>query len=910
MRRIRWLFWIVVVILFVLGPTLARWYTDWLWFGEVGQLRVFWVPFVSRILVTVTVSGVLWLLAYVNLRPALRGARPDVIEMAGRGGTYRPARPPAAGLVEWWGWLLAGVVFILGLSASGEWVMFQQFLHATRFGEVDPLFGRDVGFYVFRLPVYRFMADWLFVWLGLVTAAVALGYATMYGRLMLRGLWLAPSRVRAHLSVLVGAVVIVRGLGFWLDGFDLLYSSRGPAFGASYTDVHAVLPALRILTVLFLVCGGLLVANAWLRTVRLAIGTLVLIAAAWAGGLLFYPGTVQSFRVRPNELTVEAPYIKHAINGTLKGFGLDKVRERDFPTAPLDAAAIARNRATIDNIRLWDYRPLLQAYRQLQSLRPYYTFSDVDIDRYEFNGTQRQVMLSARELTTTRLEPQARSWVNEHLVYTHGHGLVMTPVNRVTEEGMPEFFIRDIPAEAIPGLKIARPEIYFGELTTNYAVVNTNQRELDYPRGDDNVYTRYQGTGGIRLGFLPRLALAYRFGDTKLMLSTDIGSNSRLLFRRQITQRVTRIAPFLRYDRDPYLVLADGALYWILDAFTVTNRYPYAARYGDINYMRNSVKVVVNAYDGRVALYLMTPDEPIARTLASIFPELFRPAAEMPAAIAAHLRYPVDLLETQAQVYATYHMRDPQVFYNREDVWAIPKEIFGHETVPVEPYYVTIRLAEGSAPEFVLILPMAPAGRDNMIAWMAARSDPAHYGELLVYRFPKTRIVFGPMQVESRIDQDAVISQQLTLWNQQGSQVIRGNLLVIPIEDGLLYVEPLFLQAQRSQLPELKRVIVASGTRIVMAQTLDEALSQLFGARPGPGVPAPVTPGPSPGGPSPGPAPAAPAGADVRALSEQAVATYRRAQERLRAGDLAGYGREMERLGKILEQLDAATRPK
>jgi uncharacterized membrane protein (UPF0182 family) len=911
----RWLVWIAALVLFVLGPTLARWYTDWLWFGEVGYLRVFWVPFVSRVVVTLVAGGALWLLAYPNLRPALRGARSDVIEMAGRGGTYRPVRR-RAGLIEWWAWALAGVAFVLGLSASGDWVMFQQFLHATRFGEIDPLFGRDVGFYIFKLPVYRFVADSLFAWLVVVTAAAAAGYGTMYGRLMLRGLWLAPSGVRAHLSVLLGAVVIVRGLGFWLDGFDLLYSTRGPAFGASYTDVHAVLPALRALTVLFVACGGLLVANAWLRTVRLALGTVVLIAAAWAGGLLFYPGIVQSLRVRPNELTVETPYIRNAITATLKGFGLEGVREREFPATPLDAAAVARHRATIDNVRLWDYRPLLQAYRQLQSLRPYYTFSDVDIDRYLIHGTQRQVMLAARELTTTRLPPQARSWVNEHLVYTHGHGLVMTPVNRVTEEGMPEFFVRDIPAEAIAGLKIARPEIYFGELTSGYVIVNTNQREFDYPRGDDNVYTRYQGAGGIRLGFLSRLALGYRFGDSKLLLSTDIRSDSRLLFRRQISQRVTRIAPFLRYDRDPYLVLADGALYWIIDAFTVTNRYPYAARYGDVNYMRNSVKVVVNAYDGRVTFYLMTPGEPIARTLAAIFPDLFRPAADMPASLAAHLRYPVDLFQTQAQVYATYHMRDPQVFYNREDVWAIPREIFGRETVAVEPYYVTIRLAEGTAPEFVLILPMAPAGRDNMIAWMAARNDPAHYGDLVVYRFPKTRIVFGPLQIEARIDQDAVISQQLSLWNQQGSQVIRGNLLVIPIEDGLLYVEPLFLQAERSQLPELKRVIVANGSRIIMAPTLDEALAQLFGARPAPGAPSPGAPSPpmpSPPAPPPsGPpgAPAAPAGGDVRALTEQAVEVYRRAQERLRAGDLPGYGREMERLGKILEQLDAATKPK
>ncbi len=913
MRRIRILLWIAIVVLFILGPTVARWYTDWLWFAEVGYLRVFWVPFLSRILVTAVVGGALWLLAFLNLRPVLRAGRHEVIEMSGRGGRYRPTRA-WWGAARWWGWGLAGLAFVVGLAASQEWVAFQQFLHARPFGQTDPLFGRDVGFYVFRLPVYRLIADNLFIWLILITAGVAVGYGSIYGRMLVRGLWLAPSGIRAHLSALLGAAVLVRAAGFWLDAYDLLYSTRGAAFGASFADVHAVLPALRVLTVLFAVFGVLLIANAWLRTVRLAVGTVALIVVAWIVGLVVYPGLVQTLRVRPNELTAETPFIARAIAGTLRGFGLEQVREREFPNAPLDAAAIARNRATIDNVRLWDYRPLLKAYGQLQTLRPYYAFSDVDIDRYMLGGVQRQVMLAAREMTTGRLPPQARTWINEHLVYTHGYGLAMSPVNRISEEGMPEFFIKDIPPEAIGGLTIRRPEIYFGELTTNYVVVNTNQRELDYPRGDENVYTRYQGRGGIRLGYFARLALAYRFGDAKLLLSSDIWSDSRLLFARQITTRLNRIAPFLRYDRDPYLVLADGRLVWVIDAFTVTDRYPYATRYGDINYMRNSVKVVVDAYDGRVTFYVMTPEEPIVRTLASIFPELFRPASHMPAAIAAHLRYPVDLFETQAQVYATFHMRDPQVFYNREDVWAVPREIFGNETVRVQPYYVTLRLAEGSAPEFVLMLPLAAGGRDNMIAWMAARNDPPRYGELIVYRFPKARIVFGPMQVESRIDQDPVISQALTLWNQQGSQVIRGNLLVIPIEDGLLYVEPIFLQAERSQLPELKRVIVASGPRIVMAPTLEEALAGLFGGRPpAPGSPplGPAAPGPTPGGP-PGPAgPAGPqAGADVRALTEQALEVYRRAQERLRAGDFSGYSREIERLGEILERLRAATQPK
>ncbi len=898
--RVRILLWAAVILLFIVGPTTARWYTDWLWFGEVGFLRVFWVPFLSRLAVTAVVGGGLWLLAVVNLRPVLRAGRLEVIEMSGRGGRFRPLRQAWWGALGWAGWAVVALAFIIGVNASREWVAFQQFVHATPFGQTDPLFGRDVAFYVFRLPVYRMVADGLFGWLLLITAAVVAGYGSIYGRMLMRGISLVPSAVRAHVSLLIGALLLIRAWGFWLDAFDLLYSTRGAAFGASFTDVHAVLPALRVLTVLFAIFGVIVLANAWFRTVRLALVPVALIVVAWVLGLIVYPGLVQTFRVNPNELTAETPFIANAIAGTLRGFGLEQVREREFPNAPLDAAAIARNRATIDNVRLWDYRPLLRAYGQLQTLRQYYTFSDVDIDRYAIGGTQRQVMLSARELATGRLPAQARTWINEHLVYTHGHGLVMSPVNRISEEGMPEFFIKDIPPEAIAGLSIRRPEIYYGELTTNYVAVNTNVRELDYPRGDDNVYTRYQGRGGIRLRYLPRLALAYRFGDGRLLLSRDIGSDSRLLFARQISTRLTRIAPFLRYDRDPYLVLADGRLVWIVDAFTVTDRYPYATRYGDINYMRNSVKAVVDAYDGRVTFYTMTPDEPIIRTLTAIFPELFRPVSQMPASIAAHLRYPVDLFETQAQVYATFHMRDPQVFYNREDVWAVPNELFGNETVRVEPYYVTLRLAGGAAPEFVLILPLAAAGRDNMISWMAARNDPPHYGELVVYRFPKARIVFGPMQVESRINQDPTISQQLTLWNQQGSQVIRGNLLVIPIEDGLLYVEPLYLQAERSQLPELKRVIVASGARIVMAPTLDEALAGLFTGRPS----APAAPsGPAPTAPSG----AAPADAAARALAEEALTIYRGAQERLRAGDLQGYSREIERLGPILERLRALT---
>jgi len=905
---------LLLALLFVFLPTLARWYTDWLWFGEVGYRRVFWVPLLSRIGVTLVVGGLLFLLLFLNVLPLLRrlGRPPQVIdlEVGPRGRlTRRLGRRFDAARVAA---VVIGVLALLvGVAESRRWTMFQQFVHAVPFGTVDPLFSKDVGFFMFRLPVYQWAASFLFSWLVLALVVVVVGSYLDMAPLLIRGLWSIPLRVRAHVSLLVALLLLVRGWGFWLDAYALVYSPTGVVTGAGYTDVHVVLPALRVLAGLFAAAGLLMLANVRLRTMRFAAAVVLLTAVAWLVGLRVLPGVVQTLRVRPSELTAETPYIQRNIRGTLEGYGLGRVREREFPGRPVTAEDVARNRPTLENVRLWDYRPLLAAYRQLQTLRQYYTFVDVDIDRYRLpaahpaaagvspeRGTQRQVMLAAREVDLSRL--QARGWVNEHLVFTHGFGLVMSPVNLISEEGMPELWIRDIPPQSVPGLEVREPRIYFGELTNHYVIVNTRVQELDYPRGDENVYTTYRGRAGIRLHWLNRLAFAYRLADLKLAISTDISSRSRLLFQRNILARAQRIAPFLRYDRDPYLVVADGRLVWIIDAYTVSSRYPYSTPVeAGLNYIRNSVKVVVDAYDGTVTFYLVDPVDPVARTLAGVFPELFRPAASAPPEVAAHFRYPVDLFEIQARVYATFHMRDPRVFYNREDAWAIPSEVFGSETVPVEPYYVTMRLdpRPDAPPEFALILPLTPVNRDNLIAWMAARNDPPHYGELVVYRFPKQSVVFGPMQVESRINQDPEISQAITLWNQQGSRVIRGNLLVIPIEEGVLYVEPLFLQAERSQLPELKRVIVATGARIQMAETFEAALEGVLGRRP-PTVP-PAAPQLSP----PTTPPADTAQRDR--LIREALDVYRRARERLRTGDFSGYSEEIERLGKILERLAA-----
>ncbi|MDR7434253.1 MAG: UPF0182 family protein [Armatimonadota bacterium] len=899
MRALRWILVILLLLLLVLTPTLSRWYTDWLWFVELGYTQVFWIPFLTRVAVTVGTGAFLFLLLSLNLTPLFRAFPPrsSIIEMfpTGRGVFEQKVRRirPFLRMVA-----VGVVAFLGGLSVSGRWAMFQQFLHALPFGRKDPIFGLDLGFYFFRLPLYRFLVSWLTSWLLLMLVVVSVGYVLGLLPLLERRLWAIPRRIWNHLLALGGSILLLEGIRFWLDGYEILYSRRGAIFGATFTDLHATLPALRLLALFSAAAAILLFASIRLRTLRLALGVTSAFLVMWLVGLGVVPALVQQFQVAPNELTVEIPYIRNGIRATLWAFGLDRVRDRAFPVRDtLPEEALARNRETIENIRLWDYRPLLRAYNQLQSLRQYYVFADVDVDRYLLDGRIQQVMLGAREVDLRRLPEQARTWVNEHLVFTHGYGLVMNPVNRVTEEGMPHFLIQDIPPKAPPQLGIERPEIYYGELTDQYVVVNTRVSEFDYPLGQENVYTTYQGRGGIPLSNPWRkIAFAYRFGTIKLLFSEDITRQSRVLFARNIQERVRRIAPFLRYDRDPYLVLANGRLYWILDAYTTSDRAPYATPLEGINYIRNSVKAVIDAYNGTVDFYLVDPRDPVAGTYAKIFPGFFKPLDAMPEVLRQHLRYPVDLFTIQARIYLTFHMQDPRVFYNREDQWAIPTELFGNESVPVEPYYVVMKLEEGLPPEFVLILPFTPANKDNMVAWFAARSDPPHYGELLLYRFPKERVVYGPMQIESRINQDPIISEQLTLWNQQGSQVIRGNLLVIPIEDAILYVEPLFLQAERSQLPELKRVIVASGQRIVMEGNVEDALARIFQmpeaiqrARPQ--------------------ASQEQVGGTVRQLLQQAWEAYRRAQERLRQGDLQGYAREIEEVGQILERLSRQTRP-
>jgi len=704
---------------------------------------------------------------------------------------------------------------------------------------------------------------------------------------------------RSHLLVLGAVALGLKAVGFWLDRFELVFSPRGIVFGAAYTDIYASLPVLGALAVFAALCAVACLAQIARSGLRLVAGGLVALALVWVVGLGVYPALLQRFRVTPNELAAERPFIGHNIRMTRQAYGLDRIVEREFPAdEALDARALERNAATVKNIRLWDYRPLLRTFAQLQEIRTYYKFVDVDNDRYVVNGEYRQLMLSPRELSYQHL--QSRIWINEHLTFTHGYGAVVGPVNRITAEGLPEFLVKDIPPQSTSGFpKITRPQIYYGEVSNEYVLVRTKSQELDYPSGDQNVYTTYSGVGGIPLSsFFRKVAFAMRFGEIKILLSNDLTDQSRIMIYRTVTQRVRQIAPFFRFDRDPYMVVDDdGRLIWMLDGYTTTDRYPYSEPVpGMGNYIRNSVKVTIDAYDGSVTFYRADDTDPIVRAYGGAFPGLLKPLDKMPETLRRHIRYPEDFFAIQARKYATYHMLDPQVFYNKEDLWAVPRRAIEGRDRDMEPYFTIMRLPGEQKEEFILLTLFNPARRDNMIAWMAARSDPPNYGRLIVFNFPKQKLVYGPRQIDARIDQDPIISQQLSLWNQRGSSVIRGSLLAIPIDQSLIYVQPLYLAAaEQGALPELRRVIVAYGNQIAMEPTLEQSLSRIFGGRPT--ATSAATPSTSSTEGS------AEGAASARQLGQRAWEIWSRAQDALRRGDWATYGAEQKRLEETLRAL-------
>lgn len=901
-----WLFIGSVVLVFLIfGGTLVRLYTDWLWFGEVGYRSVFWTRLVARLQLGVAAGVVFFAIVYSNLFLARRFAPPVLDRYDGNTIRLRAGRFARRGFGLLILVLTLGASILAGLEASTHWLTFQAFIHATDFADADPIFQQNVGFYVFKLGFLRYIYGWLLFTLVVAAIATAAVHYTDRAIEVFAGMPTFAPHVKAHLSVLFAAALFVKAWGYRLDAYNLLYSPTGVVFGAGYTDAHARLIAYQILSVVAVIAGILALVNIYRRGITLPAAALVILLGTSLILGAIYPGFVQQVYVKPNEIARETEYIKHNIRLTRIAFDLDKIEEQNFPALTnLTARDIENNRATINSIRLWDYRPLDKTYSQLQELWQYYKISNVDVDRYRINNELRQVTLAARELSSESARLGAGTWVNQHFQYTHGYGAVMSPVNRATEEGLPDFFVKGLPPRSNVGINVDIPQIYFGEMTTDYVVVRSGEKEFDYPSEDRPTYTRYSGPGGVPIGgYLQRSAFAWRFSDVNLVLKNPITADSRLMFRRHIGERVHTIFPFLLYDPDPYLVISGGKLYWMWDAYTLSQKYPYSTPHEILpgfkgNYIRNAAKVVIDAYDGTVDYYIADDTDPILKTYAKIFPGVFKPMDAMPEDLRAHIRYPELLFQTQSSVLLTYHMRDPQVFYNKGDLWDIPKEIVqtSEEQTPVEPYYVIMRLPGEAEEQFLLMLPFTPINKDNMIAWMAAKCDPANYGEVVLYQFPKKELIFGPAQIESRINQDPVISPQLTLWSQSGSRVNRGNQLVIPIEQSIIYVKPLYLESETSKIPELKRVIVAYGNQIAMEQTLEASLQRIFGGRAAPreAVPRPAVPA---GPPEKAPAP------EIQRLINQAVTQFERAQELQRQGDWAGYGEQVRRLEQTLRQL-------
>jgi len=922
---------IVIVVLFLvplLFTPIVGFLTDLLWFRSLGLEDVYLRRYTAGFWAFVVFLIAFFFIALPNLYFALRPQVPRIVVDADA-----PKRAGAFALTLRLMPLLLVPAFFFGLAGGDEWDALLRWLNGVPFGTVDPVFGRDIGFYFFTLPVLEFVRGWLLaavilIAIGVVGLYVARGVIGVVTQplagadigVSARNALALARPARAHLSILGGLFLALIAFGYVLDQFDLLFRDESVLTGAGFTSITARLPALQILTVVVAIAAVATFANAFFRTLWVLAGTLGLWLVASILLLGVYPSVIERFVVTPDQLNKERPYIARNIEATRQAYALSSVDESSVDVANDPVEADVRTQfADTTSVRLWDYRPLLAAYQQLQALRQYYAFNDVDVDRYVIDGKETPVMLSARELATSQLPIAAQTWVNKHLYYTHGFGAVMTPMGSVGIEGRPGFVLQDIPPVGQP--KIDQPRIYYGELTTDYVIVGTSQDEFDYAQQPTDATTRFSGGGGVGVSSLwDRLQFAIRFGDLNLLISTQLSSGSRVLFHRQISEREQLIAPFLTYDPDPYLVIADGQQYWINDAYTTGTSYPYSARYGasgrtskidaaDINYIRNSVKVVTNAYDGSITYYVVDDKDPVLRTLRNIYPSLFKPIAEMPQSLQAHLRYPEQLFTIQTQIFATYHMTDPDNFYNRNDAWRIANENFnaGGSAQPIEPYYVTAQLPGSATREFFLFVPMTPAGtqRDNMVAWMAGRADPSDYGRLRVLKLPQSRAIFGPLQIEARITADATIRQQTSLLAVGGgAQVIYGNLIVLPVGSSFLYVEPLFVQATNGTFPELQRVILATQDKIAMADTFPNALNALFGSAP---VTTPPGASPTPG-PNATPAPSgSPSAATVAQLVKSASDHYANAQAALRNNDFATYGQELNALQADLARLRALT---
>lgn len=879
---------------------------DWMWFSHTGYREIFDTILATQIALGVGGGIAFLLLAGINLWAARAVAhRSGYLTVGGTIDIPVSDKLPIIFRLVWLALLF--LAWNVGQWSAGHWNDYLFAAHAAPMTQTDPVFGISLSFYLFRLPILFFLYHWAL----LILAASVLTAAVWY--FIEGGIWIRPNGVgigrnaRRHLMILGGLFFVVFAWRARLGMYDLVYSPTGLVFGAGYADIHVSWPVLWIQLVLCAIAAIAFFAGAREGRVRpagYAVGAVI--GVAILGGWIA-PALVQSYVVAPSELAKEQPYIARNIQFTRQAYGLDRFDERNFPAIQdLTAASIEQNTATMLNLRLWDSGPQLTTFQQLQEIRTYYDFANVYYDRYNINSKLREVSLSARELSAQSLPDP--NWVNQHLIYTHGYGLCLGPVNESTPDGLPVLFIKDIPPASSIALKVTRPEIYYGQLSNNYCLVRTKAKEFDYPSGEDNVYNVYKGSGGIPMGGLwKRLLFALRFSDVNILLSSYVQPGSRIMMYRRVLERVETLAPFLTYDSHPYLVVADdGSLQWIVDGYTVSGQYPYSEPTDGVgNYIRNSVKVTISAYDGRVKFYVSEPSDPLIQTYERVFPGVFEPLSAMPADLRAHIRYPQDIFAIQAAKYAVYHMTDPSVFYSKEDLWRVATRSVNGTSTPMTPYYAVMKLPEvGKAEEFILMVPFSPARKNNMIAWMAARCDGTDYGKVLVFTFPKEKLIYGPEQIQSRVNQSPAISQQLTLWDQGGSSVIRGTLLVVPVQNAVLYVEPLYLAAAGgTSIPELKRVIVAYSDHAVMEPSLEDALNVIFGGQ----AAEPTETGRSTlsGGPTAPSPPTKTIPASLESLIQQANEHYERAQQDLRQGDWSGYGQEIQKLGQVLKQMPA-----
>lgn len=877
-----------IVVLFFLARVFISLKLDWTWFNQLGYHSVFWRMLLSKLLA----GGIVWLVAFIlnTLNLYL------VFKLTRRPFRFLIAVPVA---------LLTA--FIVAGNAGASWLSILQSFHMLPFGITDPQFNLDIGFYVFRLPflwmVYRLLSTWLIV--NLIITVV------FYLFLFPRGMEIASQglttriftalekRGLGHVGIMLGLTIAWQAVQYKLASYELLYSQTGSVIGAGAADIGARLPAYFIMMVLALVLG-IVIMFTFKNRMRFALLSIAVFFAAAVLFTGFLPGVYQKLIVDPEELGRETPYLERNIKYTRLAYNLDNLTEVEYPVGDIAAADLAKNKDIIENIRILDHRAAKSTYSQQQEIRLYYDFVDVDVDRYLIDGKLTQVFLSARELNQLALPEQAKTFNNLMFKYTHGFGLVMSPTNTVTEQGLPNYLIHDIPPKSSL-LEVKEPRIYFGEVTDNNVIVNTGLKEFDYPLGNDNAENVYEGKKGIPMTFINKVLLTIRDMQFKYLLSNYINADSQYLETRNIKDRAYRIAPFLLYDDDPYLVLGkDGKLYYFLDAYTATNRYPYSKavdQAGHINYLRNSVKVIVDAYSGETTFYIFDKEDPIIKVFQRIFPQLFKEAEEMPEDLRSHTRYPEDLFNVQSAILQDYHMANPTVFYNREDRWEFAQENYEGKRQSQESYYAIIRLPGEEKPEFIQMRAYTPTGKQNQVAWLAARSDGENYGKLLLYKFPKGEQVEGTLQVESLIDQDPVISSQLALWGQGGRRVIRGNLLIYPIAGSLLYVEPLYIESEQNKFPQLTKIFVFYKDRIVMEDTLDAALTKLFGSEYGnqqseEGL---VT---QPPGSETLPMTSAEM---LQELINRIITLHNQSTERLKEGDLEGYGRLQKQLDDLLK---------